>query len=137
MNSLDVRIAGKVTLVEGKNSLDAVDAHCRRQSRIVDLHSRNVLTHQQGTPFLVDCHAVRQKLQLILKGSGPAVGFLRGKREPILIEGSSAGVPEFCNILRCVAKHTAVRKNGVNCRDDQRIVTIIRLYPAKQNITVD
>jgi len=59
MNSLDVRIAGKVTLVEGKNSFDAVDAHCRRQSRIVNLHAGNVLTHQQGAPFPVDCHTVR------------------------------------------------------------------------------
>jgi len=137
MNSLDTRIASEVTVVESKNSLDAVDTHCRRQSRVVDPHARNVVAHQQGTPFLVDCQAVRQKLQLILKGSGPAVGFPRGKREPILIQGSSTGIPEFRNVLRRVAKHTAVRKNGVNRRDDQRIITIIRLYPAKQNITVN
>src|SRR5271157_4133847 len=94
MNGQDISVASQVTLVEGKNSLDAVDAHCRRQSRIVDLHARNVVTHKQGAPFLVDGHAVRQKLQFILKGSGPAVGFLRGKREPVLMEGSSTGVPE-------------------------------------------
>ena len=58
MNSLDVRIASKVALVEGENSFYAVDAHCRRQSRIVDLNARNVVTHKQGTPFLVDCHTV-------------------------------------------------------------------------------
>jgi len=58
MNSLDVWIAGKVTLVEGKNSFEAVDAHCRRQSRVVDLNAGNLVTHKQGTPFLVDRRAV-------------------------------------------------------------------------------
>jgi hypothetical protein len=58
MNGLDLGIASKVTLVEGKNSLDAVDAHCRRQARVVDLNARNVATHKQGAPFLVDCHAI-------------------------------------------------------------------------------
>jgi len=58
MNGLDLGIASEVTLVEGKNSLDAVDAHCRRQARVVDLHARNVATHKQGAPFLVDRHAV-------------------------------------------------------------------------------
>ena len=58
VNGLDVRIASEVTRVEGKNSLDAVDAHCRRQSRVVDLNARNVVTHKQGSPFLVDCDAV-------------------------------------------------------------------------------
>ena len=59
MDGLDVRVARKVAGVEGKNSLDAVDVHCRRQSRIVNLNARDVVAHQQGSPFLVDGHAVR------------------------------------------------------------------------------
>ena len=45
MNGLDFRIACKVTLDEGKNSLDAMDAHCRRQSRVVDLNAIGSLRH--------------------------------------------------------------------------------------------
>ena len=45
MNGLDVRIASKVTLVGGKNSLDARDAHCRRQSRVVDLDAIGSARH--------------------------------------------------------------------------------------------
>lgn len=60
MNCVDVWIASKVTLVEGQNSFDAVDAHCRRQSRVVHLHTGNVVSYQQSAPFLVDRRAVRQ-----------------------------------------------------------------------------
>ena len=81
MNSLDVRIAGKVTLVEGKDSLDPVDAHCRRQSRIVDLHAGNVVTHQQGTPFLVDCDAVRLETATYLQKLWPGGRFPAGKAQ--------------------------------------------------------
>lgn len=45
MDGLDVRIASKVTLVEGKYSLDTVDAHGRSQSRVVDLHARYIMAH--------------------------------------------------------------------------------------------
>ena len=58
MNSLDIRVASKVAVVEGENMFDAVHAHCRYQSRVVNPNPGYVLANEQRAPFLVDSHAV-------------------------------------------------------------------------------
>ena len=46
MNSFDITVPGKVSIVECENSLDAVHPHCSHQTRVVNLNARDVVRNK-------------------------------------------------------------------------------------------
>ncbi len=137
MNSFDIGITNEVLLVKGQNPADAVDSHCGHSSRIVDLNTGDIVRDKHFAPFPVDRQTVRQQPQLFLKRPGTAVSFLKRKRVPVAMEWTSAGVPEFGKILRRVAEDDTALKNSIDCRDYERIIAIIRLYPEKEDVAIN
>jgi hypothetical protein len=50
----------EILCIEGQNAPHAVDEHSGNETSIMHLDSRYPIVHQQPTPFLVNCEAVRE-----------------------------------------------------------------------------
>ncbi len=137
MNGLYVAVTSKVLVVKGQNPPDVLYSHRGNQSRIVNLHAGDIVCNQQPAPLLVNSHAVGKQLQLVLEKLCPAVGLLRRKSVSISIEWPGAGIPKFSDVLRRIAEHSSALKDRIDCRYYDRIITVVRLDPAKKDIAVN
>ena len=137
MGGLDAGVPGEILFVEGQNALHGMHVHCRHQSRIMNLNAGDMVRDEQFAPFLMNCQSVWQEPQLVLKETCPAVGFLRRKTVPVALKRPSAGIPEFSDVLRCVAEYCVALKYKFDGRNHQRIVAIIWLDPAKKDVAVN
>lgn len=136
MNGFNVRVTGKVPLVERQDAFHAVYPHSGCQARIVNLSARHIVDNEQSPPFLVDGQTIRQQSQIVFKQPGTAVGFGGSQPISIAVEWTGASIPEFRNVLGRVAEHCAALKDSVDCGNYERIIVIIRFHPAKQNVAV-
>jgi hypothetical protein len=67
----------------------------------------------------------------------PPVGLLRRKTETVAVHWTSTSVPEFADILRCIAEHIAASKNRINCGSYQGIIAMVRLHPPEKDVAID
>jgi hypothetical protein len=137
VNGLYVAITSKVPVVKCQNPPDVLYSHRGNESRIVNLHAGDIVRDQQPAPFLVNGHAIGKQLQPVLEKLRPAIGLLGRKPVSIAMEWTSAGVPEFSDVLRCIAENSSLLKDSIDCRHCDRIIAIIRLDPAKKDIAVN
>src|SRR5216684_5879570 len=105
MHGFNIRVPSEVLVVERQNVLDAMHAHCRHQTRVVNLHARDAMSYQKSPPMFVNGKAVREQLEFLLEKPGPAVCVLRRKAVAIAIHGAGTGIPKFCNILGRIAEN--------------------------------
>src|SRR2546430_15256108 len=137
MNGLDSRKASKVSVVECQYSFDAVHPHRGGQPRIVNLNSRNIVSHDQSPPFLMHRQTVGQQSEPFFKEFGPPVCFPGRKAVAVTVKRTGAGIPKFADILRRVAQHVTPPKHGINCRNNERMIAVARFDPAEKNIAID
>jgi hypothetical protein len=137
MNGLYITITSKVFVIKCQNSRDVLYSHRRNQSRIVNLHAGDIVRDQQPAPFLVNSQAIGKQMKLVLEKPRPAVGLLRRKPVAVAFEWTGAGVPEFRDVLSGITERRSLLKDRINCRHYDRIIAVIRLDPAKKDVTVN
>lgn len=81
--------------------------------------------------------AVWQESEFFLEASSLTVCLFRRKAVSIAIHWAGTRVPEFTDVLRRIAQNAASAKNGVCSRDNDGIVSIVRLYPAEKDVAIE
>jgi hypothetical protein len=71
----------------------------------MDLHARNVVRDEELPPFLVDGDAIGEQMEFFLEIPCQPVRLLRRKAIAITMKRAGAGIPEFSDVLRCIAKY--------------------------------
>ena len=125
MHGRNIRIAGKVLLIEREQVGDAVDVHGGDQPGIVDLDSQYAISYHQATPFAMHLLVVRQEDQFSFDQLCFAIGLSNRQAETVAVLRPSCHVPEFHQVLRRVAERGAAPPQPLEGRTDNAVVRVV------------
>ena len=95
MEHLEIGETLKVPHIGGQNRADAMDIHTRRETGVVDLHSLNVVLHQEPAPAFVNFLAIRQEFKIAFDHARQTIGVSNAQPKAIPIQRPGGRVPKF------------------------------------------
>jgi hypothetical protein len=110
MHDGDPSVASKVAVIQSQEMGHVVHLHHRHEARVIDLHPRDRVGHDQAPPLAVDRLPIGQQREGTLNAPRPTVGLQR--REPIAIAlGWTRGdIPELAAPGAIAGKFTVSQK---------------------------
>jgi hypothetical protein len=89
----------KIPYVDGEQLRHAMNVHTRGQARVMDLHALDLERNQKLPPTVMDCSAIRQKVEVSFDYMGDAICLGDAQSEPVLITRPGRSIPELGQVL--------------------------------------
>ncbi len=132
----DVAESAKILGIERQQIRNSVHPHGCHHACIMDLDTRDARRNHDSAPLLMCCFAIGGKRKLAFDQSCTFIRLCNRVSEPVPISRSSADVPEFSQILRCVEEARSLCPKTIRTLPDRSIFGAIGLYKAEQNVRV-
>ena len=102
----------------------------------MDLDTRDARRNYGFPPLLMCCFAIGSKREFGFDQSSAFIRLCNRESEPIPISRSSADIPEFSQVLRCVEEVRSLCPKAIRTLPDRPIFGAVGLYKAEQNVRV-
>ena len=126
----------EVLIVQGEHVGDTMNAHGCHEPGIMHLNATNVLGRHQASPLAVNLFAVGEQRKLIFDESGASIGLGDRQAKAVPLCRTGANIPEFGWVFGRVTQFGFGSPQGIYGRSDDRVVVIVWLGKAEQNVAV-
>jgi hypothetical protein len=137
MYNLDVCVARKIRLVQGKNMRNRVNLHGGRKSRIVDLYPADTIAHDQISPDPIDLFVVWKQGHDALNRVDTRIRFLNRQTKTVVPGWACTYVPKLTYILGSVAQVRPAFYEDLSSGLHNSIVWVVFFGESEQNVRIN